>query len=807
MSKGKEKVRGNWINRIRHVNDWYFVICMPLLAFIITETAFRGNIGSFFSWISERPTEAVLTFIVLCGLVNIGYVCNKKVYILTSFIITMLLVLGGFISRLKLDLRGEPLLPGDLRLVNEASNITQSMELSNIGVIAFVLGILLVLSVIFAYFVKNEKFKVWKRVGVTLVAFLIVWVAFTNKPFDITDAFKVTTITYDQQMNSEQNGFTLGFLLNTRWMKVDKPSDYNEQTVAAILEKYEDKASVGNKKPNIIFVQSEAFWDPLLLGENLFSEDPIPFFRSLQQKHTSGNLRVPVYGGGTVNTEFEAITGLSTRFLPSGSIAFAQYLKNPVLSMPRSLESIGYKATGIHSYHSWFYRRTEAYRNLGFTNFIGQEYFFNPQYKGDYIFDNDFVQRIVSEVKATEQPDYIYGVSMQGHGPYQSNADTKNKIKVTKNIDKASKQILESYASTMKDVDNSLQELVTELEKVNEPSIVVFYGDHLPMLGDNYQVYKQLGFMKNLEEETDYNKMHTVPLVIWSNYLEKQEDVLMGSYMLPAYVLNLANLNQEPLYRFMDSMYEAGYQILPSHVEDRTDKWLVDYRILNYDNLFGKQFSDYYHLLNDNKNFYLGSEKLSVGSLTPNVINREAKEDQEIVIKGQGFAPAMRVYVDSEMVETVVSNENQALIKIPKKLFETSKQVNLHVEIVDSMDRTISSTNKIPIQVVNETEFNQKSAASMKKIEANKLSWEFFKEATDYTIIRANLNKVDVPYSFKMNGKVFEDANADYFDRAGLANLYVNGYFYISVNKAELAKFASVNEFMKHQQVEFFIVE
>src|SRR5690606_16308179 len=138
-------------------------------------------------------------------------------------------------------------------------------------------------------------------------------------------------IPYNQQWNYDHNGFVMAFTRNIKWMQVEPPSDYGEQQVARIIEKYnEEPYPLSNRKPHIIMVMSEAFWDPTEMENVEFNQDPLPNFHALQEKYTSGNLLVPVFGGSTANTEFESLTGYSVNFLPAGSIPYFFYVKKPV---------------------------------------------------------------------------------------------------------------------------------------------------------------------------------------------------------------------------------------------------------------------------------------------------------------------------------------------------------------------------------------------------------------------------------------------------------------------------------------------
>ncbi len=189
------------------------------------------------------------------------------------------------------------------------------------------------------------------------------------------------------------------------------------------------KAASQTQKPNVIFIMNEAFWDPTLLKNVKFSEDPLPTVHRLQKEMTSGFLLSPQFGGGTSNVEFEILSGQSMSFMPAGSVPYQQYISRPLPSLASYFKSQGYASTAIHSYERWFWNRENVYRYMGFDEFISKEGFDNPVNKGAFIADDEVSRRIIQEVEENEEPTFIYAVTMQNHGPYDDNRYGDNPIK------------------------------------------------------------------------------------------------------------------------------------------------------------------------------------------------------------------------------------------------------------------------------------------------------------------------------------------------------------------------------------------
>ncbi len=210
---------------------------------------------------------------------------------------------------------------------------------------------------------------------------VILFVIYSDKPVAAKDMMGIKkNIGWDQAENYRTNGFALSTMLNAEQVIIEKPAGYDESSMRAIAKLASAKEDTGQTKvkPNVIVVLSEAFWDPTILKDLSFDRDPIPFFHSLQQNYPGGWLLSPQFGGGTANVEFEVLTGLSTRFLPQGSIAYNQYITKGVDSMASILSRQGYTATAINPFHNWFFNSKNVYQNFGFSKFISGE-FFCPQ--------------------------------------------------------------------------------------------------------------------------------------------------------------------------------------------------------------------------------------------------------------------------------------------------------------------------------------------------------------------------------------------------------------------------------------------
>jgi phosphoglycerol transferase MdoB-like AlkP superfamily enzyme len=667
-----------------------FIVIIPLLALIAMEVFSEGSFLSFYSWVLDFPKKFVLSYILMFGVVNIFYIFPRKVYLVISSIIVGVFSILGYISHQKLLLKGSPLIPTDFALAKEAIAVSGGFRYVYSALALFGLVILALIWLIWK-FNSKEKYKWLQKTAVFLISASLLIVIYTDFG-SVEKVFSLELINWSQTMNYNENGMMLGFLLNAEYLKVPPPPDYQANTINQILGTVKAAYPTdSNFKPNIIFVMSEAFWDPTLMKNVKFSQDPIPFFHSLEKSQTSGMMISPVYGGGTANTEFEALTGFSTQFLPSGVIPYSQYINRPIEALPTILKRQGYAASAIHTYDDWFYNRNNVYKDLGFDKFISKEFFNNPEYKRGYIRDTELSKEILAEVQETQKPDFIYAISMENHGPYSSTEKTQNKIKVTdNNLSPADQAILENYTNSISDVDKSLEQLIDGLKKINQPTEVIFYGDHLPMLGDNYDVYKEAGFIKGDNSYQDYMNLHSVPFVTWNNFSTTKQNLRLSANFMGTFALQLAKKSGSPMTDLLSDLMQKGSDIVIDQdyasQEKITPTQLNQYSLLQYDLLFGKEYT--YQLDPNHKppanNGYIQGDG-------PVKITNAMISNGQLTIYGENFVENDKIYFAGKPIKTTFVGSDRLTASLPKSAKTT--KLKIQVKLSDSMNKIISQSN------------------------------------------------------------------------------------------------------------------
>ncbi len=676
--------------RLKSTNLLYLLM-IPLVILLVLQIFYNGNVFSLYTWILQFPKQFFVSYILMFGIVNIFYGFPRKVYLAISGILLGLFSVLGFISRQKLNIKGSPLLPTDFSLAKEAIEISGHFKEVYLWMALIAIGALFLI-VILLKLTPRERYK-WPQKTAVFLTSVTLLTGFYTAFGPIQKAFALQLINLSQKMNYEENGMMLGFALNAEYLKVPEPANYQEDAIQKVLEGSKATYSEDpNFQPNIILVMSEAFWDPTLMKNVSFNQDPMPFFRSLQKSQTSGTMLSPVYGGGTANTEFEVLTGFSVQFLPNGAIPYAQYINKPIESLPTILERQGYATSAIHPYDNWFYDRNNVYKRLGFDKFISKEHFNNPEIKGQYIRDTELTKKILDEVKATDKPDFIYATSMQAHGPYENSQNPQNTIKVSgSNLSPASQAILENYSNTLADVDQSLKQLIEGLEQCGEPTEVIFFGDHLPMLGDDYSVYKEASFINGDNSYQDYLNLHSVPFVAWNNFSTTKQNLNLSSNFLGSYALQLAQKSGNYMTDFLSNLMKSGSDVIIK--QDFLDQKTItpteeaQYKLLQYDLLFGKDYANQLepsHKPPENNDYIQGAG--------PVKITKVALSNGLLTIQGENFVENATVYIDGKATKSTFVSSSEVATSLPQGSDKLSA-LDIEIKLSDSMSKVISQSN------------------------------------------------------------------------------------------------------------------
>jgi phosphoglycerol transferase MdoB-like AlkP superfamily enzyme len=583
------------------------LLASAILVFAI-ELIFRGDLATTVDFFLQ-PFKPGWTTIILFALIMIGLDALFGRRHQSLMIVAPLTLVLAFIGHQKSLYLGDPLYPTDFlyarQIVELMPLLVRERPLAGLAMAAGIVAALLLL--VFAWRLWRRRMPALTYQGrvarlvltLPLLAFFVSLMDYAT--FSWTrDRLQIIPMMWDQKENYNSNGFALAFALNVPMAHVTAPAGYSEKTVAAI-ERPQVAASVPAEKPDIIVVMSESFWDPTILPGVTITPDPIPTVRELR----SGSMFSPEFGGMTANIEFEALTGFSNAFLPAGSIPYQQYVRAPIPSVATFLKSEGYQTRAIHPGTSWFWNRTPVYADFGFDTFKSEENMPLMQKRGPLASDAAMTDEIIREAEETDDPFFFFAVSLQNHGPYEPRRYADSTHAVQAATSRWARDSLQSYAEGAADADKGLQRLLDWAHQRDRPTVIAFFGDHLPPLGP---VYVETGFLKsNVAPRKDTPErmleQHQTPLVVWSNKTGPVKDMgAVSPALLPYHILTTAGITHPYYTGFLGALSERyrviDRNLLLSTSGEATQDWarrkeidpaIRDYRFLQYDIMFGKR--------------------------------------------------------------------------------------------------------------------------------------------------------------------------------------------------------------------------
>lgn len=556
-----------------------------------------------FEWFMRNPFEKMyfqiqllnIVFFILLLFLLLSVFGKLKTAIRIEAILAMVL---GMTDYFIIQFRSTPIMPWDIFSIGTAVSVANNYKyhLNSRAVIVFLL--LLLIAIFCGKLKLTISRKIPVRIGCVIVSILLLFGYSkyvqrneTVRTFKLYDKlFTPTTMSY-------KDGTVVAFLMEMKFMKVDKPAHYSAKNAEELLSSYDDNANT-SKNPNIIVVMNEAFSDLSVLDKYQTNTDEIPFMRSLMnnaENTISGYMDVSVLGGNTANTEFEFLTGDSMAFLPLGSIPYQQYVKSQTDSIASLLKGYGYSTIAMHPYRAAGWDRDKVYTRFGFDRFYSQDDFTNPEILRNYISDQADVDKIkeIYEEKDDKTPLFLFNVTMQNHSSYTESFDNFNpEVSVTDSDSDA----LNNYLSLLKKSDESLQDLIEYFSTIDEDTVIVFFGDHQPTDSVVAPIYQLNGRSVYSLTEEEVRERYKVPFIIWANYdIDEASGLNTSANFLGSKVLDVAGIKKSAYQNYLKDLNSKFLSISSMQITNADGKTtsvgeqkdlLTDYRMLQYYHLF-----------------------------------------------------------------------------------------------------------------------------------------------------------------------------------------------------------------------------
>ncbi|OTG63820.1 LTA synthase family protein [Acinetobacter silvestris] len=555
--------------------------------------------------------QTIFSSLFPISILNIIYFFTKRLFT-TLIIYFSIYITLNYINLKKNLYLSSSLIPSDFFLFKET--LIASPLLLKAGIIIL---LLLLCSIIYFFYKKEKPSHISLHLLYIFIPLLIIssYILINRQQYfysycqiNINIGCKLVAVlprTQDNWLGDHeiiiQNGFVTFFVsksIDTFFEESD--SNISENRIKHIFKLENNKTVLLKNLPNIIFVMSESHWDATQLDKSI----PKNITPTIHKNQVS-TLLSPSFGGGTANVEFEVLTGLNT-LINNKKLAYVSNLKRPTYSLPTYLNQLGYETTAMHNNGKYFYNRSNIYQYLDFHRFISLENMVSASEKNKYIneggwaTDDLLYSNIQNQLKNSEQPQFIYAISVENHPMYSDDRFGKDNYKISKvGISDASKRQLNTYLTGMKRADDKLKDLIENVKQLDRPTMIIFFGDHLPNL---QAVYDEYGFFASAQEKAEKKdvKFFETPLAVWSNFpMDRkalQGDFIAAHFLAPK-VLEAAHIPLSPYYAFINkvsSCYDAVHQtaIMPKKgCQFDQAQILNEYKDMNMDVLNGKNFS------------------------------------------------------------------------------------------------------------------------------------------------------------------------------------------------------------------------
>ena len=560
MFNKEKNLESRGFNSIDFISQILFAILLTFAMLLLAPSD-----APFMEKITRSPLVLLLNFIpiFLTGILFQGIFGRRRF----ALILNSLFYLIFFtVHRTKVIYRNAPFRVSDLALSFEALKMSQnSYKPDSTSIIIFLVSLLIL--IFLSRFFKSEKLRVRDRLmGIlSIIIYSILLFNFVYSKDKIYNSLPLNGNVFNLIDHFNSKGFNYTFLFNLKKSFVRPPEGYDKKEMEKRdrVDHGEDISVIKyNPRPNIIWIMGEAFTD--LSQDEHFSfapgNDPNENFKKLQKNSVMhGRIVTPSFGGGTGDTEFDVLTGaLTVDCAPDESFAF-NAIKRDVSSLPSLFNTIGYKTMAFHPGFAWFYGRQDVYPKLGFQDNYFLENIDQPEMKGGYVSERQFSEifrnRFLQALENSDEPIFSYGLDIQNHGPYFYDKYGKNlPYQCTVSLSEEAANNFGSYFLGIKDMDIMLGEVYDMIMSLDEPTIMVFYGDHLPGLGSDPSAFDEIGIKlshDDLEKEIEF---YSTPYVIVANEsgraflnrenVEIQDGNAVSANYLASMVLDMLNYNK-----------------------------------------------------------------------------------------------------------------------------------------------------------------------------------------------------------------------------------------------------------------------
>ena len=594
------------------------------------EAISRHSVFEAWDYMTETPVVFLYNAFMIFVTFSVVYLFRRRVF--ARIIVSVLWLILGVANGYMLLKRVTPFNAQDLKAATEGLSLINNY-FNGFELIVLIVGAVAVVIWVVSMWRRGGQYTGKMHRFLALVAICVWGAVYSFVANAAVENRVVSTYFGNIAFAYEDYGLPYCFMASLFNTGINEPNDYSEETIARISKDGEITKNESDEPeedlPNILFVQLESYFDVEEAEFFTTSKDACPNLHEMYDKYSSGYFKVPSVGAGTANTEFEVLTGMNLRYFGPGEYPYKTILKEtPCESAATALESLGYGTHALHNNGGNFYSRARVFNNMGFDSFTSKEFMNILQLtENGWSKDDILIDHIVDAMDSTQQQDFVFTISVQGHGDYPEEKVIENpEITVEGIEDEALKNKWEYYVNQVYEMDKFAGDLVDAVEKRGEPTVVVFYGDHLPTMG-----------LK--AEDLKGRYLYNTNYVIWDNIGLEKEDRNIPSYQIMADVFDRLGIHSGTVFNY--------------HQERRqTKNYLADLELLQYDILYGDQYVYDGNPPITEGHMVMGVRDVSLTDIVPHL-------DGGYSLYGENFTAYTRVYVNGEEQEKKFLNNTR----------------------------------------------------------------------------------------------------------------------------------------------------
>lgn len=556
LKRFNEKREANTL-RFKSLNNWLLII-FPLFICSMAEINQAKYVLPYFKFWAERPTVMIFDIIITAVIFLVLLSLFKKSWIAVlahSFIYMALSTTELF----KYGTNGNHLIISDMKLFRSIKSLTSFAYIKITPRLIIYYAIVIAFVLVVMYFNPKFKASTMRRVA-TICCCILCFAALIVLPAFYEPVYKLFRIDTTNATNTfllnekfEKNRF-LAFLVQTSTEsyanRLVVPGDYSEEYIDDIMNIPVDTEEDfgGGKKPNVIIIMSESYADFRAFDQLDIDEKYYSLFDKAVSEGKGGIAITPTYASWTVRSEFELLFGLPVRGLNTPNMPQRDMAEREQPALAQYYKSWGYNTIYIHPFQSGFYSRGRIYDHFGFKKMIyhddqeGITDFTVPiRHFGTYVDDATVFDQIIREISTSENPVYLHTTTMQNHQPYDKGNDPEDEFT--------------NYLTWIQHTNKGLDNFLSQLKDIDEPTLVFFVGDHFPSLRGETSVYNQLGL-----NGENCNSLYQQKYFFWSNYdadLSCVPDNEISFFYIPYIILNIIDAPRDAFIEKMNDFMKS----------------------------------------------------------------------------------------------------------------------------------------------------------------------------------------------------------------------------------------------------------